>query len=151
MALLLVHTIPPCRPQKAFKEAAEKLRGFENLRSGVFTRANVEPEVDGVDGQRHRFRIVQEVVPDAVIHGRSRRVDIVLSAEPGEGLVCISDDGAGLPDHDLVKRGLGLRSMAYRARMLGGTLVVRRQLPVGTVLSCTFRVPGHDACSEGVG
>jgi segregation and condensation protein A len=34
---------------KAFKEAAEKLRGFENLRSGVFTRANVEPEVDGGD------------------------------------------------------------------------------------------------------
>lgn len=34
---------------KAFKEAADKLRGFENLRSGVFTRANVEPEVDGGD------------------------------------------------------------------------------------------------------
>ena len=105
----------------------------------------------GVDGQMHLFRIVQEAVHNAVIHGRSRRVDIVLSAEPGEGLVCISDDGAGLPDHDLVKRGMGLRSMAYRARMLGGTLVVRRQLPVGTVLSCTFRVPGADACSEGVG
>ena len=109
----------------------------------------------GAEGQMHLFRIVQEAVHNAVIHGRSRRVDIVLSTGPDEGLVCVSDDGAGLPDHDLVKRSMGLRSMAYRARLLGGSLVVRRQLPVGTVLSCTFRVPapgpGPGTRSEGGG
>ena len=95
----------------------------------------------GADGQTHLFRIVQEAVHNAIIHGRSGRIDVVLSTGPDEGLVCISDDGAGLPDHDDTKRSLGLRSMAYRARMLGGSLVVRRQLTPGTVVSCTFRVP----------
>ena len=96
----------------------------------------------GVDGQTHLFRIVQEAVHNAVVHGRSSRIDIVLSTGPDEGLVCISDDGAGLPDHDNAKRSMGLRSMAYRAGMLGGSLRVRPQLSQGTVVSCTFRVPG---------
>ena len=34
---------------KAFKEAAERLRGFEDKRRGVFTRFGVETEVDGGD------------------------------------------------------------------------------------------------------
>ena len=34
---------------KAFKEAAEELRGFEGKRSGIFTRFGVEPEIDGGD------------------------------------------------------------------------------------------------------
>ncbi len=34
---------------KAFKEAAERLRGFEGQRAAVFTRVNVEPEIDGGD------------------------------------------------------------------------------------------------------
>jgi signal transduction histidine kinase len=95
----------------------------------------------GIDGQTHLFRIVQEAVHNAIIHGRSSRIDILLDSGPDAGLVCISDNGAGLPDHDDTKRSLGLRSMAYRARMLGGSLAVRRQLTQGTVVSCTFRVP----------
>jgi segregation and condensation protein A len=34
---------------KSFKDAADKLRGFEEDRSGLFTRFGVEPEVDGGD------------------------------------------------------------------------------------------------------
>ena len=34
---------------KSFKEAAEKLRGFEGKRGEIFTRYNVEPEMDGGD------------------------------------------------------------------------------------------------------
>ena len=34
---------------KAFKEAAEDLRGFEAGRSGIFSRFGVEPEIDGSD------------------------------------------------------------------------------------------------------
>lgn len=34
---------------KTFKGAAENLRGFESNRSGLFTRFNVEPEIDGGD------------------------------------------------------------------------------------------------------
>lgn len=34
---------------KAFKEAADGLRGFEEKRSGIFSRFGVEPELDGGD------------------------------------------------------------------------------------------------------
>jgi segregation and condensation protein A len=34
---------------KAFKEASERLRGFESRRGGMFTRLNVEPEIDSGD------------------------------------------------------------------------------------------------------
>jgi signal transduction histidine kinase len=103
------------------------------------------------DSQTHLFRIVQEAVHNAIVHGRSSRVEIVFSARAGEAQVCISDNGAGLPEHESAKRSMGLRSMSYRAGMLGGSLLVRRQMPRGTVVSCSFRVPHPAALGAGDG
>jgi len=87
----------------------------------------------------HLYRIAQEAISNAVRHGCASRVTISLSAVDGEGLLSISDNGAGFvepaKDHD----GMGLRIMKYRAGMIGGALEVGQGSTYGVVVSCRFR------------
>jgi PAS domain S-box-containing protein len=85
----------------------------------------------------HLFRIGQEAVHNAVVHGRADRIKISLCCKDGQGLLSVRDDGVGLSaDDDL--DGVGLHTMAYRARLIGASLEVRRRNRRGTAVTCTF-------------
>ena len=53
----------------------------------------------------------------------------------------VRDDGKGLPKEPRESGGIGLRTMAYRARLIGAFLDVRRRNPSGTAVSCAFPLP----------
>ena len=90
----------------------------------------------------HLYRIAQEATNNAVKHGRASRVEIRLATDGDRVTLTIEDDGIGLPDGVDPNKGMGLRIMTYRARMIGGQLTVRRRNPAGgTVVECTFRPP----------
>tara|TARA_R110002096_G_scaffold54517_20_gene140673 strand:+ start:5822 stop:7627 length:1806 start_codon:yes stop_codon:yes gene_type:complete len=71
--------------------------------------------------------ITQEAVRNALRHGRAKRVDVRFWSTGAYVFLAILDDGEGDPIalQELVERGdengLGLRSIAYRARILGGS------------------------------
>jgi PAS domain S-box-containing protein len=90
----------------------------------------------------HLFRIAQEAVNNAVTHARACRIDISLSCKYGKGLLRIWDDGVGLRDAPKNPDGIGLQTMAYRARLIGGSLDVRRRTRNGTAVTCVF--PLHE-------
>jgi PAS domain S-box-containing protein len=91
--------------------------------------------------EAHLFRITQEAVNNAVVRGRAQRIDISLGVQGGEGLLCIRDDGVGMPEEARTSDGIGMHTMAYRARLIGGSLEVRRRARGGTLVTCTF--PRH--------
>jgi PAS domain S-box-containing protein len=94
----------------------------------------------------HLFRIAQEAVSNAVAHGRADRIEISLGGTDGDGLLSVRDNGVGLPDEAHQGRGIGLHTMAYRARLIRGSLDVRRLVPRGTAVTCVFplpEAPGH--------
>jgi PAS domain S-box-containing protein len=84
------------------------------------------------------FRIAQEAVNNAIVHGRANRIELLLSATDGEGLLSIRDDGVGMPAGATNPVGAGLHTMDYRARLIGGTLELRRRTPRGTIVDCGF-------------
>jgi len=86
----------------------------------------------------HLYRIAQEAISNALKHSNAR--NIVLRLEAGtEGLtLTISDDGVGLPPK--IPGGMGLRTMAYRASVIGATFRVERQVPCGTRVTCQLPV-----------
>lgn len=86
----------------------------------------------------HLYRISQEAVNNAVKHGRATRIEIGMIASDGHAILTVKDDGVGLPDQLDADRGMGLRIMNYRARMIGATLDVRRDSEGGTTVTCTF-------------
>ncbi len=87
----------------------------------------------------HLFYIVREAGTNAIKHGLARKIVIRLAADRQQGTLSISDDGCGIDDTAPGKKGMGLHLMHYRARMVGGTLEVRRAATgVGTVVTCSF-------------
>jgi two-component system sensor histidine kinase DegS len=48
----------------------------------------------------------------------------------------ISDDGVGVPT--IIPGGMGLRTMAYRAGVIGATFHVERLVSRGTRVTCTL-------------
>jgi signal transduction histidine kinase len=91
----------------------------------------------------HLLRIAQEALNNAVAHGQVRRIEIRLSDADGQGLLSVRDDGVGIPDAPLRGEGIGLDTMAHRARLIGGSLAVQRQSPCGTAVSCVFPLPAR--------
>ena len=95
----------------------------------------------GQEVAAHLFRIAQEAVNNAVTHGRAERIEISLRGTDGEGRLSVRDNGVGLPDEARQGGGIGLHTMAYRARLIGGSLEVRRRTPRGTAVTCVFPLP----------
>jgi len=86
--------------------------------------------------REHIVRIAREAIVNAALHGRARRVDVVLSGSGGEDLVMrITDDGWGITDAH--GSGMGLRTMRARAAALGGQLNAHSGPAGGTQLELT--------------
>jgi signal transduction histidine kinase len=71
------------------------------------------------------YRIVQEVVNNAMKHAQASRVTVQLRHQPGILALTVVDDGRGF-DYALAQRsnriGLGLKSLAARASLLDASL-----------------------------
>ncbi|MDT0631735.1 PAS domain S-box protein [Rubrivirga sp. S365] len=95
--------------------------------------AQVEPR----ERAGHLYRIAQEALANAARHGRASAVTITLAHEDGAGVtLTVEDDGVGIADGALERGGgLGMRTMAYRARRVGGALDVRALDDGGTAVS----------------
>ena len=85
----------------------------------------------------HVYRITQEAVNNAVKHGRAESVVITLAETRGQVTLKIEDDGTGRLS-ELKPTGMGLKTMNYRARSLGGTLELRDRPDCGIAVVCSF-------------
>jgi signal transduction histidine kinase len=99
--------------------------------------------------EAHLMRIAQEAVRNAFAHGRADQIDMSLECVDGSGLLSIQDNGVGLPEDDRNHDGIGLHTMDYRARAIGGYLTVARRPQGGTVVACAFPLPLTHELREG--
>ena len=97
------------------------------------------PDVNDVNVAAHLYRIAQEAITNAVRHGKARHINIRLDSTDNEIVLTIIDDGIGLPENARNGDGLGLRTMAYRASMIGATFNIERLSSLGgTRVTCTL-------------
>jgi signal transduction histidine kinase len=90
----------------------------------------------------HLFRIAQEAVANAVTHGRAAHINICLDSADDEIVLTVTDDGAGLPEKIPNGDGAGLRTMAYRADLIGATFNIERLSTQGTRVTCALPAAG---------
>jgi PAS domain S-box-containing protein len=86
----------------------------------------------------HLYRIAQEAITNAVRHGGAHEVHIILRSDEGRVSMVIRDDGSGIPQPLPQTHGMGLRSMRYRAEIIGATLDIRPGSHGGTEIDCTL-------------
>lgn len=92
----------------------------------------------------HLYRITQEAITNAVRHSRAKEIIVRLEAGSDGLTLTISDDGEGIPA--AAPNGMGLRTMAHRAGVIGATFSVERQHPRGTRVKC--KLPGGRFATE---
>jgi signal transduction histidine kinase len=104
----------------------------------VRLRPDLQVETAGVEFEATRFEretlqwIAREAASNAVRHGRATCLRI-RSAPHDARLLRIVDNGCGFDEKD-ARPGLGLQSMRQRAQAVGGALMVRSLVGVGTVV-----------------
>jgi two-component system sensor kinase FixL len=86
--------------------------------------------------ETHLYRIAQEAINNAIKHGAPSHIDVELISKGDSVCLRITDDGVGIAQGAYKTEGMGLHSMAYRAKMIGGSLRVGRGRAGGAVVEC---------------
>jgi signal transduction histidine kinase len=87
----------------------------------------------------HLYYIAQEAILNAVKHGKARHIDVRLAEANGQGCVLsVRNDGTPLEAEPAEDRGMGIRIMKYRARMIGATLLLESAPGGGAEVTCQF-------------
>lgn len=98
-------------------------------------------EIDDHEVAIHLLRITQEAVSNAVKHGRATRIILRISCFPSSQVLEIWDNGCGLGVGIMSPvMGLGMRSMRYRAEMIGASLEILSRPEGGTQVKISVPV-----------
>ena len=80
------------------------------------------------------LRIVSEAFNNVRKHADATIVRITAEAGDGELLITITDNGRGFDETNAFDKGMGLQGMRERARLIGGSMLIRSELSGGTTI-----------------
>jgi two-component system, LuxR family, sensor kinase FixL len=88
----------------------------------------------------HLYRIAREAINNAARHGNCRSIEVELSNEENRFVLSVCDDGIGMGVGRTGGGGLGLRMIAYRARVMGGTMHIGTSAAGGAQISVSVPI-----------
>jgi signal transduction histidine kinase len=91
----------------------------------------------------HLYRITQEAVRNAIRHGNPENIEIDFNSTADKVELIIKDDGIGIPENFKKIEGMGIRSMKYRANMVGGKLDIQPNSKKGTIVTCIIPIKNY--------
>lgn len=91
--------------------------------------------------ESHLYRIVQEAIHNAIKHGKAKRVQVSVMRNEDLIAVSVQNDGEGISHVPSTMIGMGLRTMSYRAKMIGASLNIQKRPEGGTCVSLSFALP----------
>lgn len=140
----------------ALKQLANRVSEATQIQCGVLCDRRAQAQNGTV--ATHLYRIAQEAVSNAIRHANPSRIDLELSCARGYLTLKVEDDGRGLPKSFSVlppasanakkpssqtrarpASGIGLQTMNYRARLIGGTFDIGPGRNGGTRVVCAVR------------
>jgi PAS domain S-box-containing protein len=100
------------------------------------------------------YRIAQESLRNAAVHGHATRISVTLRVDGDFIQLRVEDNGSGFfsdPNHR--KKGLGVTSMTERVRLVNGTLTISSQPGQGTEVFARVPLVGvdHEAGNSSLG
>lgn len=108
---------------------------FQN-RSGITVNVSAEHCHDQLSegAKTALYRVVQECVTNVARHARASEVNIDLTVGHRTLVLCVEDNGIGLPNPLPKTGGLGFRNMRERMETYGGRLIIGWRAVGGTVI-----------------
>ncbi len=124
--------------------ALEALVESSNEASRIAFKKKFDPVDDAFsrDAALHLYRIVQEGVNNILKYSRARTARVALDRDVHEVQLTIEDDGCGFKPDETGNsgKGTGLKNIAGRTRMLGGSLKLDSSPGNGTRLEITIPI-----------
>ena len=120
------------------REALGRLAQEVNDTTGIRCFLSVTDEGcrHGRELETQLYRIAQESVSNALRHADPSEIHVEYVCDGTQSRLEVLDDGRGIPAAGYRDVGLGLRSMRYRAGLLGATLEVVQRPKGGTRVTC---------------
>jgi two-component system sensor kinase FixL len=124
--------------------ALDDLAARTSRRFGLACAARLDQTLGELNSSQaiNLFRVAQEAMSNAARHSEARTIILRLRRDGPTGLLEVQDDGVGFAAETHVK-GLGLRTMQYRASVIKGTLTVDSRPGAGTTITCAFPAVGN--------
>jgi len=89
------------------------------------------------------YRISQELLTNVVKHAQATEADLLLAQEEGMITLKVRDNGRGMNQENGKTKGIGLRTIADRIKLLNGTFTLTKPLTgKGTLVIIQLPVPG---------
>lgn len=86
----------------------------------------------------HLYYIAHEALNNALKHGRPSRILMRLEDAESSLTLTVQDDGCGMPGDMEERNGMGMRTMSYRADVIGASLQIVPAQPRGTTVRCVL-------------
>ncbi len=123
--------------QRGLFDSLRNLAKVTTNSCAIRCNARIDDSVVFADGavETHIYRIAQEAVNNAVRHSNATRLDIIVRQQNGLPVLEISDNGKW-KEMGGTLGGIGMKTMKYRASVIGGTLKVEVGELGGTRVIC---------------
>ncbi|MBI1246228.1 PAS domain S-box protein [bacterium] len=129
--------VPLLQDAEGLTDALGSLATRSNQPETVACKFQCDPSIQIEDSMTatHLYRIAQEAVTNSLKHSQAKHVAISLKWEDGCPTLQIDDDGIGInPDEH--SKGLGIKTMKYRANLIGAVLQISAKKSGGTSVVC---------------
>ena len=121
--------------EKALQDLAHSIGQDHNVSCQL--RCEPGTMIEDVGTRTQLFLITREAIANAIRHGGAKHIAIELTYDDRRRLLRVVDDGRGMSVPP-ARGGLGLQSMAQRARLLGGVLEIGPAAQGGMEVRCTW-------------
>lgn len=119
-------------------EALNQLVSNMNATTSIHCRFLSDGDIDIKDMAKatHLYRIAQEALHNARRHSMATEMSVSARHKEDCFTLTIQDNGVGFST-GAQTAGMGLKTMRYRADIIGGTFDIRENEKGGTIISCT--------------
>jgi signal transduction histidine kinase len=101
-----------------------------------------EPQGLGLNEQTSIYRIVQEILTNALKHAKPETIDITIGKTDNGMSLIITDDGLGFDlEAARKKEGIGLKNLTARVELLGGEIEINTAIGKGTQILIEIPLP----------
>lgn len=121
----------------ALQQMSERMQSLTGIQFSFHADEAVAVEDSNV--ATHLFHIAQESVTNCVRHAQASQIRINLERDGDRLSLQVRDNGVGFKSPSEKEGGLGLRTMRYRAGVIGATLTVGPAEDLGTLVACTLK------------
>ena len=100
-------------------------------------------EARGLDNTANTYiyRIIQELINNAVKHGKPSQILVQLTTTPNKILITVEDDGRGIDlDKKAISKGIGLTNIEHRVNYFKGNVAFEPKKPQRTVVNIELNV-----------